>query len=159
MQLAPAVKYASGDYANSEVNKVLVDRFHSEIFTEGRLGVADEILSRDFTAHWAGAPQEWQKGPEGIRSAASGMRSAFPDVSFDHELVFARSGKVVVLWTMRGTHTGEFMGVAPSGKPVEVTGTDIYMVSPTGPEGKIVELWRNWDQWGMLQQIGAVPSE
>ncbi len=158
MQLADPPKFATGDYNNSEVNKVLVDRFRTEMFGHGRFEVADEILSSDFTAHIAGFPEEWQRGPEGAKRIAREMWEAFPDVEFTHELVFARGGKVVDLWTMTGSHQGEIFGVPYSGNRVHVTGVDIFLVSPTGPGGKIVEMWSNWDQWGLLTQLGAVPA-
>ncbi len=157
MRLPAVASHANGDTANSTVNKVLADRYHMEIFAQGKLEVADEILSRDFTGHQAGSPPEWNEGPEGVKEAATAIRHAFPDISFSHDEVFARGGKVVIIWTMTGTHQGEFLGVASTGRRVEATGTDIYLVSPTGPEGKIVEYWSNWDQWGVLQQLGAVP--
>ena len=107
-------------------------------------------LSRDFTAHIAGFPTAWQKGPEGIKRLTASMRDAFADIVFAYGLMFARGGKVVVQWTMTGTHQGDIFGVAPTGRSVSVTGTDIYLVSPTGPGGKIVEMWTSWDQWGLL---------
>jgi predicted ester cyclase len=62
--------------------------------------------------------------------------------------------KVVIRWTMRATHQGELMGIAPTGKPVTVTGIDIFRLSA----GKLAEMWQNWDQLGMLQQVGALPA-
>ncbi len=158
MELSPPLTHAESDYLNSEENKVLVDRFRTGIFAEGHLDLADTILSRDFTAHIAGFPTAWQKGPEGIKRLTASMRDAFADIVFAYGLMFARGGKVVVQWTMTGTHQGDIFGVAPTGRSVSVTGTDIYLVSPTGPGGKIVEMWTSWDQWGLLQQLGAVPS-
>jgi len=51
-------------------------------------------------------------------------------------------------------HTGEFLGFPASGKKATVTGTSIQRIS----NGKIVESWDNWDQLGLLVQIGAVPA-
>jgi len=157
VNLPDPAHHANGDTANSTVNKVLVDRYHMEIFAQGKLEVADEILSRDFTSHQAGFPPDWNTGPEGVKQAATAMRRAFPNITFNHDMVFARGGKVVIIWTMTGIHEGEFLGISPTGRQIETTGTDIYWVSPTGPGGKIVEYWSNWDQWGTLRQLGAVP--
>jgi predicted ester cyclase len=60
---------------------------------------------------------------------------------------------VVVRWTTRGTHKGELMGIPATGKPVVVTGIDIFQIS----SGKVVESWINWDALGMMQQLGVIP--
>ncbi len=61
---------------------------------------------------------------------------------------------MVTRWTGRGTHQGEFMGVAPSENRIEISGITINRVSG----GKIVEIWTIFDALGMMQQIGAIPS-
>jgi hypothetical protein len=58
--------------------------------------------------------------------------------------------KVVTRWT----HRGEFRGIAPTGDELEITGIGIFRFS----EGKVVESWDNFDQLGMMQQLGVVPT-
>ena len=66
----------------------------------------------------------------------------------------AREGdKVVIRQTYCGTHTGEFMSIAPTGKQVTTTGITIFRLA----NGKIAEIWANYDQLGMMQQLGVVP--
>ena len=79
---------------------------------------------------------------------SSGCPSAFC------EDVFAEGDRVVVRFTAKGTHKGDLMGVAPSGKPIVVTGISIVRIAG----GKIVEEWESFDQLGMMQQIGAIPG-
>src|SRR5829696_4011128 len=55
---------------------------------------------------------------------------------------------------MRGTHQGEFRGVTPTGNRIKVTGIGIFRFSE---EGKVVESWDNFDQLGMMQQLGVIP--
>ena len=62
---------------------------------------------------------------------------------------------MVTRWTMRGTHRGEFRGIAPSGNRIMVTGIGIFRFSD---EGKVVESWDNFDQLGMMRQLGVIPS-
>jgi predicted ester cyclase len=57
-------------------------------------------------------------------------------------------------WTARGTHRGELMGIAPTGKQVTVTGINIERIA----NGKLVEGWSNYDTLGMLQQLGVIPA-
>jgi predicted ester cyclase len=61
---------------------------------------------------------------------------------------------VVTRWASRGTHRGEFRGIAPTGNEVSLTGMGIFRFS----EGKVVESWDNFDQLGMLRQLGAISS-
>ena len=65
----------------------------------------------------------------------------------------AEDDKVVTRWTMRDTHEGEFRGIAPTGKQISITGIGIFRFS----DGKVVESWDNFDQLGMMQQLGDVP--
>ena len=66
----------------------------------------------------------------------------------------AEGDKVVSRFTVSGTHQGEIMGAAPTGKLVTHTGLQTDRISG----GKIVESWTNWDALGLLQEIGAIPS-
>jgi predicted ester cyclase len=60
----------------------------------------------------------------------------------------------MIRWTMSGTHQGELMGIAATGKRMTVTGFDLFRIAG----GKIVEMWQDADQLGMLQQLGAIPA-
>lgn len=66
----------------------------------------------------------------------------------------AEADMVVTRWTARGTHRSELMGVAPSGKQIEVSGMSMDRISG----GKIAENWVNWEALEMMQQIGAIPE-
>jgi predicted ester cyclase len=70
------------------------------------------------------------------------------------EAMVAEGDKVAVRFTVRGTHRGEFMGIAPTGKEVVVQGMDINRMA----NGKIVERWGIADSLSMLQQLGVIPS-
>lgn len=133
-----------------EQNKALARRGFEEIFGQGNLAVADEVYTKDFVGH--AAPDEI-KGPEGIKRFVSTFRSAFPDLQFTVEDQIAEGDKVVSRWTARGTHEGEFRGIASTGKQVMITGITVQRIAG----GRIVEGWTNWDILGMLVQLGVVP--
>ncbi len=57
-------------------------------------------------------------------------------------------------WTFRGTQTGEYLGIPPTGRRVTFTGTTIYRIA----DGKAAECWWNYDTLGMLQQLGVIPA-
>ncbi len=137
----------------AEENKALVRRWFEDLFNEGNLDVADEIIAPNHLGHDPTLP-DLPIGPEGQKQLVNLYRSAFPDARITIEEQVAEGDTVVTRWTGRGTHQGELMGVAPTGNQVTVTGIDIAHIS----EGKVVETWTIYDALGMLQQIGAIPS-
>jgi steroid delta-isomerase-like uncharacterized protein len=139
----------------SERDEQLADRYHTEIFKGGRLEVADEILRPDFLIHGPGVTPEFANGPEGTKRYAQAIREGFGgQVEIRHDDVISSGDRVVIRWTASGVHKGDLLGVPATGKRAEFTGIDIFRVT----DGKLAEMWQNWDQLGMLQQIGAVPT-
>lgn len=82
------------------------------------------------------------------------FETAFPRYELIEEDMVADGDKVSVLVTFKGTHTGEFMGVAPTGKDVAIPIALIYRIAG----GKIVEHYMLADQLGLMQQLGALPT-
>ena len=66
----------------------------------------------------------------------------------------AEADRVASRWTIRGTHKGDLMGIAPTNKQVTVTGIVVRRIAG----GKIAEAWENFDQLGLMQQLGVVPA-
>jgi steroid delta-isomerase-like uncharacterized protein len=137
----------------SQANKDLAERFHMDIFVAGRLEAADEILSADFTAHPPVHP-DFARGPNGVKLWANTLRSAIPDMAISHSHVTAEGDLVTVRWESSGTHNGALMGVPPSGNFVRTSGIDLFRIA----DGRIAELWQEWDSLGFMQQIGAFGS-
>lgn len=79
---------------------------------------------------------------------------AFPDVEATIEEVVGEGETVAFRVTVRGTHRGEFMGVAPSGNQFTIGVQNIYRFR----DGKVVERWTNPDMLGLMVQIGAIPA-
>lgn len=78
----------------------------------------------------------------------------FPDIYHTLDDVIVEDNTAAIRFTLKGTHTGEFMGIPPTGKRVEVTAIAIqHFVN-----GKIARLWGEFDQLGLLQQLGVVPG-
>jgi predicted ester cyclase len=80
----------------------------------------------------------------------------FPDAEFTFEPVVVEGETVAGHWGMTGTHTGEFVGLKPTGRTVRVTGT---FITRYDEDGRAVETWENIDQFGLLQQLGIAPEE
>lgn len=136
----------------SEANEQLAYRFHMDIFQEGKLDAADEILTDDFYWHGGFAPPE--PGPGGVKEVATSVIGAFPDRKITHHETVAQGDKVLIRWSMTGTHDGELMGIPATGKPMTITGFDSFRIA----NGKIAEMWQEADQLGMIQQLGVLPA-
>ena len=137
----------------SEENEALIRRFVEEAFNRGNLDVVDEIYATDYVGHTAGSPEQ-TLGPEGVKEFVGLYRKAFPDLHTTIDDTVTEGDKVAYRWTAVGTHQGELMGIPPSSNRVELTGITIERIEG----GKIVETWNNFDQLGMMRQIGVVPE-
>jgi steroid delta-isomerase-like uncharacterized protein len=136
----------------SAENEALVRRFFAEFCNERRGDVADEIVSQDYVSHGPQAPPA--EGPEGVKVRV-GLYQDSVDGRWRVDEIFSAAGdRVVTRWTGTGTHIGELMGLAPTGRPIAVEAITIHRIA----NGQIAEEWTVWDALGLLQQVGAVPS-
>ena len=137
----------------AQENSALIRRWFEEVWNQGRMEAIDEMASPDVIGHGQ-AQHDTDVGLHEFRNFAVGLRSAFPDMKVVIDQTLEQGDKVVARWTATMTHKGEFLGIAPTGKKATITGTSTQRISG----GKIVEGWDNWDQLGLLVQIGAVPA-
>ena len=129
-----------------ETNKALVRRNFEAIWSQGNLAVADEILAPDYTGHIATLP-EAVRGIEAFKQLIAMYHFSFPDTRFEIKDQIAEGSKVASRWIAYGTHRGEFMGIAPSGQAMSVTGMSFHRIA----DGRIQESWDDWDALSMLQ--------
>jgi steroid delta-isomerase-like uncharacterized protein len=137
----------------TEANKAISRRVVEEIFNEGRLEAADELVTPDFVGHDPALPEPF-RGPEGLKGQVDGYRAAFPNLRIAIEDEIAEGDRVVTRWSARGTHEAELFGIPATGRQTTVTGITIDRIA----DGRIVETWTNWDTLGLLQQLGAIPA-
>jgi steroid delta-isomerase-like uncharacterized protein len=136
---------------SSEQNKTIVRRFVEESW-KGNLDIVDELTARDYVGHDPANPEP-VRGPEGVKTFISTYRAAFPDTRITVEDQLAQDDLVATRWTSRGTQKGELMGIEPTGKQVSVSGVTISRLV----DGKVVEEFHNWDTFGLMQQLDAIP--
>ncbi len=134
----------------TEQNKQLYRRFLDEVFNQGRMETADELLSSSYVFHDAppGAPKE---GPKAVKQAASTFRAAFPDLKISIEELVAEGDKVCVRATTRGTHRGTIFGIPATGRTVSVTGLTMVRIA----DGQITDSWVKNDVVALVSQLGA----
>jgi predicted ester cyclase len=132
-----------------EENKAIVRRYQ-EIYNSNNLDTLTEVVSEELRTPkiMPGIPP----GIEGAKAAHQIMLSGFPDYQTAIDELIAEGDKVVARITMRGTHTGSFLGIPPTGKHVEFTGIYIVRIA----HGKIVEHWGEEDGVSLLAQLGVL---
>jgi steroid delta-isomerase-like uncharacterized protein len=135
----------------SAENKALLQRWFDEVWNDGRLATVDELLAEDAVIHAATGDL---RGPVGFKPFHAAYRNAFPDVRLRLDQVVAEGDLVAARWTAAGTHGGDGLGMAATGRRAEFQG----MVFARIRDGRFVEGWDCFDQYGMLQQLGLLPA-
>jgi predicted ester cyclase len=148
---APATARAGGTGRGvSEQNKALVRRFMVEV-AKGNLDAVEDVFAPNYVGHTPDSPEGIQ-GIEAVKLYADTFREAFPDLQVIVEDQVAEGEKVATRYTIRGTHLGELMGIAPTERQIEFGGTTIHRIEA----GKIVEQWDNYDRVSMMRQLTGV---
>lgn len=136
---------------STEENKAIVRRFFEEGPSKGNLNTANELLSPDFVLH---VPLPVSPGTEGINEVITTCRAAFEHLNVTVEDMIAEGNNVAARFTAHGIHKGSFMGLPPTGKPITMTGIEIFRIK----DGKIIELWGEANLLGLMQQLGIFPA-
>ena len=139
---------------SKEENKATSRRFYEELFNRGNLAAAEELVTADFVIHDPNIPEQ-PRGPDGLKRFVAMYRDAFPDIEFTVEDQVAEGENTATRWVARGTHQGELMGIAPTGKRVEVRAFTLHRFSG----GKIAEDWAHYDALDVVRQLGVVPNQ
>ena len=140
---------------STQDNRYIVHRVLEEFWQSyaDNPAVIDEVFAPDYVNHDLSTSAI--RGCEEFKQWATGVRTSwakgFPDYRIAIEDLVAEDDKVAKRWTFRGTHTGEFMGMAPTRKQVMMRAVTIYCFSG----GKVKEIWWNYDAAGLMQQLGA----
>jgi predicted ester cyclase len=131
-------------------NKEIVRRVLEDFWTTPE--IVDELIATDYIGYDPARPDQI-RGPEGVSENLGQYRDAFEGAHITVIEQIAEGDTVATRWEGRGRHTGELMGVAPTGNEVVVEGLSLTRLK----DGKLIEDRTNWDTLGMLQQIGAIP--
>ena len=136
---------------SAEENKERIRRGFEEGVNQRHLELFDELLSPDYVNYGTNPPT---RGIDGFRQMMGVFFTGFPDMKVELDEVIGEGDRVVTRGRMTGTHTGEFMGIPATGKPISVNYIDMWRIE----DGKGVENWVQMDLVGLMQQLGAVPS-
>jgi predicted ester cyclase len=134
-----------------EDNKAAIREFFEQVWNAGD----EAAIERFIAAGAAGNDPDFGIGREGFKEQWRNWRQAFPDLHFQVEELVAEGDTVVSRWTLTGTHTGEFLGIAPTGRKIRVAGMSLDHLK----DGVLVSGFDGWDNLGLRQQLGALPRE
>lgn len=133
-------------------NKAVVRRLIEEGMNNGNARVIEELVAPNFMAR---EEEEMRMlGVDGFKELLGVYRTAFPDMKLTIEEVIAEGDKVITWATFTGTHKGPLQTLPATGRPVKVKDVDLFRVQ----NGKVVEIRTNFDQWGLMKQLGVIPE-
>ncbi len=133
-------------------NKALVRRYYDEVFNQRNVDLVDELAVEDYIEHDPFPGQG--NGRSDLKARVQAILGAFNPVSFALEDLVSEGDRVVVRWTQTSTHSGNFMGMPPTGKQFSIAGIDIHEVRA----GRMAEHWHVVDMYALLIQLGAIPA-
>ena len=131
-------------------NKFVVERFYEEVWSRGHTKVALDVFADDYVRHDL-RPSQAGPGGAGQAQVAEDFRAAFPDLTFQVDLLIGEGDLVAARWTASGTHRGAWGAVHPSGKVVTFHGANFFRMRA----GKVVEIWNHRDDLGLMEQTGV----
>jgi predicted ester cyclase len=131
----------------AEENKAIFRRYAEEVGNQHNFEIVDEIFER-YIAHQPDG-STLVRGPQDVKRFQGEFHSAFSDFRISIDEQIAEGDKVVSHYTIRGTHQGDFRGMAPTGKEIEIKGVTTFRFSP---EGKVIETWDSYDQLSLMRQ-------
>ncbi len=134
---------------SAEHNAELVRGLHQALLAERDVDVLDRFFAEGFVSH--NNPPGFPPGVEGVKQFFAMFRDAFPDAAVTIDELVADGDRVAVATTLTGTHEGELMGMAPTGRTVSVTGIDIVRIEGSA----IVEHRGLTDIVGLMRQLSA----
>ena len=134
----------------SAPNKALVEKLFLQGFSGGNMAVLDEVIAENFRFSYPGFPD----GLDGLKAIVQKNNASFEDWHFQMHDTLCDGDKVTVRWSGQGKHVASFMGEAPTGNQVELTGISIFLIE----NNKIIADWAAPDNLDFLQQLGVLST-
>jgi predicted ester cyclase len=137
---------------SAEQQKTAAQNFVEKGLNQKELSAFDTYFSRDLIDH--ALPPGLPSGLEGRKMFGSALLAAFPDLHIHVEDLVTDGEKLVIRYSIHGTHDGDLLGIPPTAKQVSIGGIAIDRFE----NGQSIEHWEFYDQMSMMQQLGVIPS-
>lgn len=131
-------------------NRSVIERFE-HAFVKNDQATLNELLDPNMVDHTPAPGGTGTK--EGFMAQIDGYTSAFENLTIDLQSTLLEGDEAATRWTVTGTHSAEFAGVPATGKTVTVGGMNFYKLA----NGKITDVWTQFDAMSLMMQIGAIP--
>ena len=126
----------------------VVQAFADELINAHDASAIDRLFTEDYREH---TPTGADQPAEAFKGLATAMFSAFPDVTVKYTPLVSENDLITVLGSATATHTGDFFGIAPTGR--QVSWTEMHVFRIRGEQ--IAERWVQTDVFGLMQQLTA----
>jgi predicted ester cyclase len=133
---------------STDSNKRLVQQLYDTL-NSGKLDELSRVIGPDYLA------ADGSRGPQAFGAVIGRLRTAFPDIHYTIDDLVAEGDRVTARWTWRGTFSGQFRDISPTGERVANTGMAIFRVA----DGKIVSAMMETDRLGFLVAVGKIPHD
>jgi predicted ester cyclase len=131
-------------------NKSIVKNYIEKVVNTGDVEIIQQFISSDYVEIYNN--KRYAIGIEGAKEHITGVRNTYPDLKLSIDLQIKEGEWIATCYTMRGTHSGLWMGIKPTGKRIEVTGVNIDKII----DNKIVEHGGAANMFDGLLEIGAI---
>lgn len=135
--------------------RTIANRVIEEAWNQNNLVTVDELYAAETIYH---LPDHGELvGTAAVKDLISAFRTAFPDLQFTIEQQVVEGDLVATRWEATGTHQGDYMGIAPTGNTVTLSGITLFQITTVDrvEERQIVESWSYWNSLGLLEQLGV----
>ena len=135
-------------------NKAIVRRMYEVDYSQGLEQTFKKLKAEFFSTEFISHTPEGDMSFDNFIKVVGTLFKAFPDLKFTLDDLIAEGDKVSARYTMSGIHKGKFQGIPATGKKIKINGLEIRRMDG----GKFVEYWGIMDNFGMMQQLGAMPK-
>jgi steroid delta-isomerase-like uncharacterized protein len=135
-------------------NADLIRRWFEEVWNQGRGETIHEMCAKDAIGYGQAQHGSDIHGPQQFEQFWRSFRGAFSGIKLEVKDTIEEGDMVVARWTMNMAHTGSFLGIQPTNRQVTLSGMSMQRYK----SGQIIAAWDNWDQLGLMVQLGAVPE-
>ena len=133
----------------------LIRKWFDEVWNQGQAESIDKLFPEHAVMWGVGRPEGRSQGAGEFKQFYQALRTACPDIHIELEQVVQEGDTAFARWTATMTHTGEGLGMAPTGRAMKLCG----MSALRARDGEIVEGWNNWDQVGLARQLGVLDGK
>jgi steroid delta-isomerase-like uncharacterized protein len=132
----------------TELNRMITQRIVGQAWNQGDFDGIDALIAKDATFHIRG--RTMRTNAQDLERVVAGWHRAFPDFRFSIQDMVAEGDLVAVHLILTGTQQDQWQEIPPIGNRVRVT----VMMFLRFQEGQVVEIWEDYDEYGMRKQLG-----